>query len=86
MARGWESKSVEEQINAREDSSSLTPKSVRTPVERERLAKRESLLLARTRTLSAIECARDQRYRLQLEKALAHLDDQIGRLGRIGRS
>ena len=80
MARGWESKSVEEQIHAREDSSNTSRKTELTPVERERLAKRESLLLARTRTLSAMESARDDRYRLQLQNALAHLDDQLGQL------
>ncbi|PYS51881.1 MAG: hypothetical protein DMG13_17975 [Acidobacteria bacterium] len=81
MARGWESKAVEDQINAREDPSNTNLKTTLTPVERQLRAKRESLLLARTRTVKAMETARDERYRFQLEQALAHLDDQLGQIG-----
>jgi hypothetical protein len=83
MARGWESKAVEEQIRAREDSIKKTqPKAEATPAELQRRAKRESLLLVRTRTLNALESARDARYRVQLEQALAHLDFELGQIDR----
>ena len=83
MARGWESKAVEEQIRAREDAIKTTPpKAEATPAELQRRAKRESLLLVRTRTLNALESARDERYRLQLERALAHLDSELAQIDR----
>ena len=80
MARGWESKAVEGQISAREDGAKTPPKMALAPIELQRRAKRESLLLARTRTLNALESARDERYRVQLEQALAHLDSELGQI------
>jgi hypothetical protein len=80
MARGWESKAVEEQISAREAGLQAAAKPALTPQERERKAKKEGLLLARAHTLSALESVRDDRYRQQLERALAHLDSQLSEL------
>jgi hypothetical protein len=80
MARGWESKAVEDQISAREADAGATGKVKRTPLEREKQARRDGLLLARVHTVSAMDSARDPRYRAQLESALAHLDSQIADL------
>jgi len=80
MARGWESKAVEDQISARETGLESAAKPVLTPNERARIAKKEGLLLARAHTLNALESARDERYRQQLERALAHLDSQLSEL------
>jgi hypothetical protein len=72
MARGWESKSVEDQISARETAAeeSAREKKATDP-------KRESLLLARTRTLASLQSACDARYRAHLERVLADLDKQL---------
>jgi len=80
MARGWESKAVEEQISAREAAAEAGSKPPLTAQERERRAKKEGLLLARAHTMSVLESARDERYRQQLERALAHLDSEIAQL------
>ena len=80
MARGWESKAVEDQISARETGLESAAKPVLTPNERARIAKKEGLLLARAHTLNGLESARDERYRQQLERALAHLDSQLSEL------
>jgi len=79
VARGWESKSVEEQIasaNARHGEArvSLTPEQVE--VER----KRDSLMLHRTRVMRDLEKCQDPRYRKTLESGLEYLDSQIGLL------
>ena len=80
MARGWESKSVESQMEAAESKraasqrTSLTEAQIR--VERER----ESLLLSRKRVLKDIESATHLRYRQQLEAALQHLDRRLKEL------
>jgi hypothetical protein len=77
MARGWESKSVEDQIDAASAAKSLNLKPRLTPEERERQAQRSSLLLARARTVKDLESARNPHHKAILERALAHLDAQL---------
>jgi hypothetical protein len=77
MARGWESKSVESQIEARE---ARRPASRRQPVsatDTERIKQRESLQMSRTRVLHDLEAANNPRYKIILEAALKHLDDKL---------
>ena len=76
MARGWESKSVEEQqaeaaTRARPASKKLSPQ------EAAHLRQLEGLRLSRRRVLQQLENVRDPRLRQILEQALAHLDRQI---------
>jgi hypothetical protein len=81
MARGWESKSVEDQIQERE-AQVLDPTRLKaTPEELERRTKLEGLLLNRTRILTSLQTACDRRYRGHLENVLADLDAQIAELG-----
>ena len=80
MARGWESKAVEDQISEREASSQNPTKIKITTQQRELRAKRDGLLLVRTRTLTAIQAARSESYRQQQEQALAHIDAQLAAL------
>jgi hypothetical protein len=51
MARGWESKSVESQIDSAEERAALAKVPKLTPEEADRKSQRESLELARTRVL-----------------------------------
>jgi len=77
MARGWESKSVEQQIeDAREDSNSSSPKAS-TPTEIELRQRREGLLLQRLRVLQEIASARNPRYQALLKEMLRHLESQL---------
>jgi len=80
VARGWESKSVEEQINEREAQGLIQSKKKRSPHEIERSNKRESILLARARAVSAMESSRDERYRALLKRTLDHLDSELAKL------
>jgi len=77
MARGWESKSVEAQIESAEMRRSAAAAAALDLVEAERIKKRESLLLSRTRVLHDLEHAQNPRYRQVLEAALKHLDDKL---------
>ncbi|HEY4359454.1 MAG TPA: hypothetical protein VGN17_00710 [Bryobacteraceae bacterium] len=80
MARGWESKSVEEQIEAAHER--LKPRKPQlTPEEAEDERKRDGLLLQRTRILHQIEACRDERYRKTLSDGLAYLETQLTTLG-----
>lgn len=80
MARGWESKSVESQIESARARSGkarvhLTPEQV----ENER--KCDGLLLQRTRMLHQLEGCRDERYRKTLSDGLTYLEAQLVALG-----
>jgi hypothetical protein len=82
MARGWESKSVEDQINQRNADAQVAEKKKLTAAEADRRTKREGILLARSHTMTALESTRNQRYRALLERTLAHLDSQLADLDR----
>jgi hypothetical protein len=79
MARGWESKSVESQIEGADVR--LDRNQPLTPEQRETLRKRESLELSRRRVLHDLEAARSPVRRASLEHALAFLDEEISKLG-----
>jgi hypothetical protein len=79
MARGWESKSVESQIET--DPSADRGEPI-TPEQREIKRKRESLELSRRRVLQDLEAARSEVRRASLEHALAFLNEEIGKVGR----
>ena len=77
MARGWESKSVESQIeSARSDATKPAKHSV-TPEMTATLRKRETLLLARTHVLQQIQASQNPRHLAMLESALAALEKQL---------
>ncbi len=78
MARGWESKSVEEQIAVAEAEKQARERSELTAAERERQANRARLLLVRARIVHDLEAASHERHRTQLKQALAEIDAQIG--------
>jgi len=80
MARGWESKSVEEQ---QAEASSAAPK-IRRPLTAGQLAKerkQQGLILARRSVLQQLERARNPQHRDMLQRALADLDAQLSELG-----
>jgi hypothetical protein len=80
MARGWESKSVESQIESAEERAALAKSPRLTPEETERKQQRESLLLSRTRVVHDLESSKNPGYRKTLELALKHLDAKIATL------
>ena len=77
MARGWESKSIESQIEEFERSK---PPVSRSPEELRREQQRASIELTRTRVLHDLETATHDRYRAQLKAALRHLESQLAAL------
>lgn len=80
MARGWESKSVESQIESAESRRGTARSREITAIEAARIQQRESLLLSRTRVLRDIEHATNPRYKQVLEAALQHLDQKLAEL------
>lgn len=80
MARGWESKNVEDQISEQEAARQRRAKPVLSAAETARAAEREGLLLSRARALAALQSACDGRYRALQERTLAHIDEELARL------
>jgi hypothetical protein len=79
MARGWESKSVEEQIeDARERRNRPAPGPSPEEIAKER--KRDSFLLQRTRVQRDIANCRDARYKATLSAGLAYIEEQLAAL------
>jgi hypothetical protein len=79
MARGFESKSVEEQQAEAKRESSAGQKL--SPEQAERRRKRDGLVLSRKNVQQRLESAANAAHRQMLEGALADLDRQIAELG-----
>jgi hypothetical protein len=81
MAKGWESKAVESQV---QDSKS-SPRDKKAPLTAAQIQahrQREVLLLSRARVAGDLASSSDSRYRDQLTRALADLDEQISQLSK----
>lgn len=81
MARGWESKSVENQIDlAQSESSSSKPSA--SNAEKLAADRARSLLeLSRANVQRQLDSVQNERYREQLNRALADLDAQLAKMG-----
>jgi hypothetical protein len=80
MARGWESKSVEAQIDMAAVARATRPVKQLTPEALVQIRRKESLILSRTRVVREMESAQNPRYKAVLSKALADLDAQLNTL------
>ena len=79
MARGWESKSVEAQIDAAEVYRHRALIQNAPPAhELETIRRKESIVLSRVRVVRELQNAQNPRYKTVLTKALADLDAQLG--------
>jgi hypothetical protein len=97
MARGWESKSVEQQqeeLFERRKTLHLATSpggsqrnepggSQRSEKDRQRAQKRDGLLLSRQRLLQQLQTACNPRHRQMLELSLAELDRQLSSLEQV---
>jgi hypothetical protein len=77
MARGWESKSVEQQQEERSEQSLTSVRAPISPEQQQRNRKHEGILLSRQRLTQQLQAARNQRHRQMLEQAIAELDSQL---------
>jgi hypothetical protein len=81
MARGWESKSVESQMESAERRRIDGERLRLSQEELNRQREREGLQLSRTRVLRDLTSAKGGHYRESLEAALNFLDTKIAALG-----
>jgi hypothetical protein len=80
MARGWESKSVEDQ-QAEAVSPVDKSKPQLTPEQLAKKRERDGLILIRKRILQQIETAQHSQHRQMLETALSEVDGKLAKLG-----
>lgn len=80
MARGFESKDVEQQQQDMLDRRAAAKLQAQNAVDLEQERKRDGIQLQRTRVLREIEGARNERHRQTLEIGLKFLDDQLNGL------
>jgi len=78
VARGWESKSIEEQQSAAQTQTET--RKLLTPEEVAEQRRRETLLLSRSHVQAQLQAAQNPRHREMLETALAELDARLARL------
>ena len=76
MARGWESKSVEDQLEERERAKfdATVPLSTEAPEHRLR---RETLQLTRSRLLEQLKAARSDAHRHMLKQSLQEIQEEL---------
>ncbi len=80
MARGWESKDVESQVEAKTTMSTTSSRGPKSPEELRREQERKDLQLSRVRIVNDLQTATHPNHRKSLEAALAHLDQKIAKL------
>ena len=80
MARGWESKEVESQVEETEAPKQKSSSGAKTPEQLKREQERKDLQLSRTRIVNDLAAATHPNHRKSLEAALAHLDKKIAEL------
>jgi len=80
MARGWESKAVESQMESAKEQTFGGGRRQLTAEEKETQRLRQGLLLSRTYVLRQIEASSNQRYKETLQQALNEIDEKLARL------
>ena len=80
MAKGWESKSVESQVQDSETKDSGQRGVQLTAAQVDTRRRREVLFLSRTRVQRDLQASQDQRYRDLLSRALSDLEAQLSAL------
>ena len=80
MARGWESKGVEGQVQERETKEDRKNKKQLSQDQVEVRRQRGILMLSRARVEIQLQGAQAERYREQLTRALADIDSQLAKL------
>jgi hypothetical protein len=81
MARGWESKSVESQIDAAQSSRPAGPERHLTPEQAAREREAGVLRLARSRVLQQLQSTTNPRYARLLEDELRSIDAKLAKTG-----
>lgn len=80
MARGWESKSVEAQVEEANSNQSSAGKRPLTDAEKKARRERDSLKLSHAYVQHQIESSSNERYTETLRKALSEIEQKLKQL------
>lgn len=80
MARGWESKSVEEQIDAAQSRAPKPTGDEPSAAQIKVMRERENILLSRTRIMRELQTSKNPRYVNLLNRELKSLEEILRRL------
>ena len=80
MARGWESKSVEDQIEEARRSQGASEGRVQSPEESAREHKVETLKLERSRLTEQLKRARSEAHQRMIRQSLEAIEEEIATL------
>jgi len=80
MARGWESKDVESQQSLVNPGPGKRLRGEMSSTDRDKIHRRELLLLDRARLANELNTARNERLRLQIAAELKFIDRQLAQL------
>ena len=83
MARGWESKDVESQVQSSQSPKGSDGGKQKSAAQVQREQERKGLQLSRTRVMHDLESATNPNHRRSLEAALAHLEKKLSELGDV---
>lgn len=81
MARGWESKSVESQMETSQSNKDDAARKKISLEAAEAMRKKETLLLGRAHVQQQLQASQHPRHRAMLQNALTDLDKQLADLG-----
>jgi hypothetical protein len=76
MARGWESKSVEQQQEEK-SAPTLAARAQLSPAEQQRNRQRDGLLLSRQNLFRQLQAGCNPRHRHMVEQAIAEIERQL---------
>jgi len=83
MARGWESKDVESQVQSSQAPTGTEGSKHKSAEQVQREQERKGLQLSRTRVMHDLESATNPNHRKSLEAALAHLEKKLSELSEV---
>lgn len=84
MARGWESKSVEAQMEGASDGGGSGTRQALSDGEKKVQRERDNLRLSRAYVQHQIESSTNERYTESLRKALSEIDQRLAKIGNAG--
>jgi hypothetical protein len=77
MARGWESKNVEEQMATAQGTAEAKDKTKKTPAEMAKARERQGLMLAKAKLENDLRSVVHANHRQMLESALKEIEDKL---------
>lgn len=80
MARGWDSKAVEEQIESKTSEFVAVTTKRRTPDQVQKLIEKRNLEAARAKVLHEIDATQNERYKEMLRRSLRDLEGKLAEL------